>query len=71
MNFPETPFFEWLYWLINTPGLGGVVVGLLALFILVAVFFTLRWIARGAEADEKSEYAYPTPALLHSDDNEA
>ena len=71
MNFPETPFFEWLYWLLNTPGLGGIIVGLLALFILVMVFFTLRWIARGADADEKSEYAYPTPALLHGDEHEA
>jgi hypothetical protein len=71
MNFPETPFFEWLYWLINTPGLGGIIVTLLALLILVMVFFTLRWIALGADADEKSEYAYPTPALLHGYDNEA
>jgi hypothetical protein len=71
MNFPESPFFEWLYWLINTPGLGGIIVGLLALFIVVMVFFTLRWIAWGAYADEKSEYAYPTPALLHDDENEA
>ncbi len=65
MNFPDTAFFHWLYNLINTPGYGGIVVGLLALVIVVSVILMLRWIARGANADEAEEYAYPTPALHH------
>ncbi len=65
MNFPESSFFDWLYTLINTPGGGSIVAMLLAVSILIAVTLMLRWIARGAEADEPEEYAYPTPALHH------
>jgi hypothetical protein len=65
MNFPESPFLDWLYTLINTPGIGSIIVVLLATFILISVVLMLRWIKRGAEADEPEEYAYPTPALHH------
>ena len=65
MNFPESPFFDWLYILINTPGIGSIIAVLLAASILIAVALMLRWIVRGAEADEPEEYAYPTPALHH------
>ena len=31
MNFPmDYPIFQFFYWLVNTPGLGGIVVGFLA-----------------------------------------
>lgn len=63
MNFPESPLFEFLYWLINTPPIGGIVVGLVGGGSLLAYGLTLRWIARGREADEQETYAYPTPAL--------
>lgn len=65
MNFPmDKPLFQFLYWLVNNPGNGGVAVGLLALFVIVAVVLTLRWIAAGARtADREEQYAYPTPAL--------
>ena len=65
MNFPESSFFDWLYTLINTPGIGSIIAVLLAASILIAVALMLRWRARGAEADEPEEYAYPTPALHH------
>ena len=65
MNFPESQFLDWLYTLINTPGVGSIIAVLLAVSILIAVVLTLRWIARGADADETEEYAYPTPALHH------
>ena len=65
MNFPESSFFDWLYILIDTPGVGSIIAVLLAVIILFAVAVTLRWIVRGADADEPEEYAYPTPALHH------
>lgn len=63
MNFPDTPFTQLLYAIINTPGIGGIVVGALALIIIVSIFLTLRWISQGTEAEETESYAYPTTAL--------
>lgn len=64
MNFPlENPIFQFFYWLVNTAGLGGLTVGLIVLISVGAYGGALRWITRGAEADEPEEYAYPTPAL--------
>jgi len=63
MNFPNTQFFQFLYWLINTPGIGGVMVGLLTVSIFTLIGLTLHWIARGAQTDEPETFAYPTPAL--------
>jgi len=64
MNFPlENPIFRFLYWLVNTPGLGGLVVGLIVMGCLGSFFAALRWIARGAQVDEPITYAYPTSAL--------
>ena len=65
MSFPENPLFTFFYWLINTPGVGGIAVGVLALGIAVTVGLTLRWIGRGGQADDGKVYAYPTPALHH------
>ena len=71
MNFPlEYTLFSFFYWLVNTAGVGGVLVGLLGGGSLLAYFLTLRWISRGANVEEKEVYAYPTPALLgHTEDN--
>ncbi len=64
MNFPlENPIFQFLYWLVNTAGLGGLVVALIVIISVSAYGGALRWIARGAQADELETYAYPTPAL--------
>ncbi len=65
MNFPDTLLTELLYTFINAPGIGGIIVGILALIIVVAIFLTLRWIAQGAEAEETESYTYPTTALHH------
>ena len=66
MNFPmNEPFFQFIYWLLNTPGLGGVAVGSIVLIIVLIVALTLRWIARGADTAEQITYSYPTPALHH------
>ncbi len=64
MNFPmDSPFFQFLYWLMNTPGLGGIAVVGLAAALAVIFATTLFWIGSGAKAKEANTYAYPTPAL--------
>jgi hypothetical protein len=70
MNFPlEYPLFSFFYWLVNTAGAGGVLVGILGGGSLLAYFLTLRWISHGAKVEEHEVYAYPTPALVgHSKD---
>lgn len=68
MNFPlEYPIFRFLYWLINTAGLGGIVALILGLGSSLSALLTLRWIRRGAEANEPETYTYPTPTLLGHD----
>ena len=53
MNFPlDNPFYRFLYWLINTPTVGGVF-ALVILGGLASVFVvTLVWVVNGAKADE-------------------
>ncbi len=63
MNFPDTTFFNTLYWLINTPTIGGIAVGILSGGIFLSIGLTLRWIAQGGKVDEQEVYAYPTEAL--------
>ena len=70
MNFPmEYPLFQFLYALLNTPGLGGVLVVIMGGGSILAYSLTLRWIAQGGQASETETYAYPTPGLLHSHDD--
>lgn len=64
MNFPmEKPLFQFLYWLVNTAGNGGIAVGILALAIFTSVFLTLRWITADPDQSKADRFAYPTPAL--------
>ena len=52
MNFPlESPLFQRLYWLINTPGVGAVMIGLIVGTALVSFFLSLRKIHAAAEND--------------------
>jgi len=68
MNFPMTqPIFQFFYWLVNTPGLGGAVILLLSLGSVLAAFWTLLWISDGRRAKESETYSYPTPSLFHND----
>ncbi len=64
MNFPmENPLFQFFYWMINTPGLGGiaaVVVGGISVLIYASAF---RWIWAARGTSDETTYAYPTPAL--------
>ena len=72
MNFPlEYPLFRFLYWLINTAGVGGIAVLLIGAGLLTAYLLALGWVGRGAKADEAEVYAFPTSTLLgHPDHDE-
>ncbi len=64
MSFPlDNPIFQFFFWLVNTPGLGGLIVGLIVVVFVSMAGGALQWIVRGAQADEPETYAYPTPAL--------
>jgi hypothetical protein len=68
MHFPmDNPLFQFLYFLVDTPGLGGIVVAMVGGGSITAYFFVLRWIRNGAQADETETYTYPTPTLTHSE----
>lgn len=68
MTFPMTqPIFQFFYWLVNTPGLGGVVLLLLTLGTALAATWTLHWISDGSKVKESESYSYPTPSLLHTE----
>lgn len=67
MRFPESSLFDFIYWVINTPGLGGIAVALLGIGIVVSVGLTLRWISKAGDLEETETYAYPTSSLLDHD----
>jgi hypothetical protein len=67
MSIPANPVLHYIYWLINTPGFGGLAVAAIILSCLGTFAVVLRWILAGAQADEPSTYTYPTSALHHSD----
>jgi hypothetical protein len=68
MNFPMTqPIFQFFYWLVNTPGLGGIALLFLSLGTVLAVFRTLHWINDGGKSEETETYSYPTPSLSQDD----
>ncbi len=67
MHFPETTLFEYFYWLINTPPIGGVMAGLVVGGAILAYILTLRWVVQDNETDGRETYAYPTPALHRQD----
>jgi hypothetical protein len=59
MNFPlEQPLFQFFYWLVNTPGVGAAVVGLLVGTAVLTFALTLRWIVSAKDAQQES-YPYP------------
>lgn len=64
MNFPDTPFFHLVYWILNTAGVGGVVSILLAGTLISGFFLAIRWVVMGAKADESEVYSYPTSSLI-------
>jgi hypothetical protein len=68
MNFPlENPVLQFFYWLVDTPGLGGLTVILFSGASVALYALVLRWVHRGALAEEVETYSYPTPALHGGD----
>ena len=64
MSFPtDNGIFALLYWLVNTPGIGGLAVIAVVVTSLACFSAALHWIHEGGKADETTVYAYPTPAL--------
>lgn len=50
MNFPmEYPLFQFFYWLVNTPGLGGIVVTIVGAGSILVWGLAIRWIVAGGE----------------------
>lgn len=59
MNFPiEQPLFRFFYWLVNTPGIGALIVGLLVGIAFVLYSLALRWIA-AARVEEQEAHPFP------------
>ncbi|MBI5936202.1 MAG: hypothetical protein HY867_21050 [Chloroflexi bacterium] len=54
MNFPmDEPLFQFFYWLVNTPGIGAAVIGLLVGAAVTVFFLTLRWIVSAKNESEE------------------
>ena len=52
MNFPmEEPLYRFIYWRINTPGIGGIIVVMIACGLVSSFMLTLLWIINGGKAD--------------------
>ena len=67
MNFPmQYLIYQFFHWLVNTPGVGSVLVALAGIGSVTGYFLALRHI-RAAKEEEKDTYTYPTPALHHTD----
>lgn len=63
MQIQPNPIFTLLYWLLNTPGIGALIVALLGTFLVVLFASVLRWIAKGSSANESAVFTYPTEGL--------
>jgi hypothetical protein len=61
--FLDNPLFRFLYWILNTPGVGAFVVVGLGASLLLVYGRVLRWITNGGKAIESSIYSYPTQTL--------
>ena len=71
MNIPMNyPLFQFLYWLLNTTGIGGLVVIALGGGSLLIYAFLIKWIVGGSQAKEQAVYPYPTPILYHKEEEE-
>lgn len=64
---PDTPILRFIYWLVNSPGLGGMAVSAIVLTCLASFAAALRWIVAGGRVADPVTYAYPTPALHHAE----
>lgn len=65
MNFPlEHGIFRLIYWILNTPGIGGLAALLIGGGIVFSVVSALRWIFVAGTIDDDHIYSFPTSSLL-------
>jgi hypothetical protein len=64
----NNPLFQFLYWFLNTPTIGGFMVAMLGGGMLTVFYLVLRWISNGGKVPDKVVYTYPTEALHHHHD---
>jgi len=68
MNFPlQYPIFQFFYWLVNTPGVGGAMVILIGGGCTTGAFFLLRWIVLAANNNESETYPFPAFPIEHEE----
>ena len=68
MNFPlQFPIFQFFYWLVNTPGVGGAFVIIIGGLCTGGAFFMLRWIVLGGKVGETETYSFPEFAGEHEE----
>ena len=68
MNFPlQYPIFQFFYWLVNTPGVGGAIVIITGGLCSTGAFLMLRWIMLGAKVGEEETYSFPEFASEHEE----
>lgn len=65
MNFPDNAFMQAVYWFLNTPGVGAVIVLLVGGGATILFAALLRWIQLGSKVSEVETYTYPTSTLMH------
>jgi hypothetical protein len=66
MNVPiDNPIIQFLFWLLHTPGVGGIAVIVVGLGSVLIYTFTLLWIRAGEAVGDADMYSYPTPTLIH------
>lgn len=60
MNFPlQYPLFQFFYWLVNTPSVGGVIVILVGGACTTGAFLLLRWISLAAKSEASEAFSFP------------
>ncbi len=65
MNFPmQYPIFQFFYQLVNTGGVGGLIIALEGIALVGGYGLMLRWIAAGAKEPERETHLFP-PHELH------
>ncbi len=71
MNVPiDNPIIQFLFWLLHTPGVGGIAVIVVGLGSMLIYTLTLLWIRAGGTVGDMDSYAYPTPTLIHPHEQE-
>jgi len=66
MNFPlQYPIFQFFYWLVNTPGVGGAIVVLIGGACTTGAFLLLRWISLAAKSEESETFSFPNFSAEH------